>query len=218
MRKIRLSWRKQSRLIEHFVSGSTERCASRLVGVNKSMGALYFHRLQEIIALKLEIEAGDVFGGEIEVEESYFGGRRKGKRGRGSAGKIPLFRVLKRGGRVYTKIIPNATSATLMPIISHKVIPDSIVYSDCWRDYNVLDVCEFKHFRINHSKLFSDKHNPINGIENFWRQAKRHMRKFNGVPRAHFGLYLKDYEWRFNNSALKRQLSQLKQWVRNNIN
>ncbi len=89
MRKSRLSWWKQSRLIEHFVSGRTARCPSRLVGVNKSRGALYFHRLQEIIALKLEIEAGDVFGGEIE--ESYFGGRRKGKRGRGSAGKIPVF-------------------------------------------------------------------------------------------------------------------------------
>ena len=93
-----------------------------------------------MIALKLEAGADDVFGGEIEVDESYFGGRRKGKRGRGSAGKIPVFGVLKRGGRVYTKIISNASSATLMPIIEHKVIPDSIVYSDCWRGYNVLNV------------------------------------------------------------------------------
>ena len=107
MRKSRLSWWKPSRLIEHFVLGSTARCASRLVGVNKSTGALYFHRLREIIALKLEAGADDVFGGEIEVDESYFGGRRKGKRGRGSAGKIPVFGVLKRGGRVYTKIISN---------------------------------------------------------------------------------------------------------------
>ena len=77
MRKSRLSWWKQSRLIEHFVSGSTARCASRLVGVNKSTGALYFHRLREIIALKLEAGADDVFDGEIEVDESDFGGRRK---------------------------------------------------------------------------------------------------------------------------------------------
>ena len=146
-----------------------------------------------------------MFGGEIEVDESDFGGRRKGKRGRGSAGKIPVFGVLKRGGRVYTKIIPNASSATLMSIIEHKVIPDSIVYSDCWRRYNVLDVCAFKRFRINYSKLFADKHNHINGIENFWSQAKRHMRKFNGVPRVHSGLYLKACEWRFDNSDPKRQ-------------
>jgi transposase len=217
MRKSRLSWSKQLRLIEHFVSGSTARCASRLIGVNKSTGAYYFHRLREIIALELESEADDVFGGEIEVDESYFGGRRKGKRGRGSAGKIPVFGLLKRGGRVYTKIIPNAASATLIPIIKRKVVPDSIVYSDCWRGYNVLDVSEFKHFRINHSKLFADKHNHINGIENFWSQAKRHMRKFNGVPKAHFGLYLKECEWRFNNPDPLSQLQQLKQWVKNNM-
>jgi len=61
-------------------------------------------------------------------------------------------------------------------------VPDSIVYSDCWRGYSVLDVSDFHHFRINHSKLFADRHNHINGIENFWNQAKRHVRKFNGVP------------------------------------
>ena len=54
----------------------------------------------------------------------------------------------------------------------------------------MLDVSDFHHFRINHSKLFADRHNHINGIENFWNQAKRHMQKFNGVPKAQFGLYL----------------------------
>ena len=63
-------------------------------------------------------------------------------------------------------------------------------HTDGWRGYNVLDVSDFHHFRINHSELFADKQNHINGIENFWNQAKRHMRKFNGVPKAHFGLFL----------------------------
>ena len=164
MRKGRLSNYKQDRLIEYFVSGSTARTAATLVGVNKSTAAYYFHRLREIIAYELEQESNEVFGGEIEVDESYFGGRRKGRRGRGAAGKIPVFGLLKRGERVYTKIIPDASSATLYPIIERKVTPDSIVYSDCWRGYNVLDVSDFKHFRINHSKLFADKGNHINGI------------------------------------------------------
>ena len=102
------------------------------------------------------------------MDESYFGGKRKGKRGRGAAGKVPVFGLLNRGGKVYTKIIPDASGATLIPIIKRKVIPDSIVYSDCWKGYNVLDVSDFHHFRINHSKLFADRHNHINGIENFW--------------------------------------------------
>jgi transposase len=213
MRKSRLSKGTQDKLVEHFVAGATARCAASLVGVNFKTACYYFQRLREIIAAELEAQSHEVFDGEIEVDESYFGGTRKGKRGRGAAGKVPVFGLLKRGGRVYTKIIPDASSATLIPIIERKVIPDSIVYSDCWRAYNVLDVSEFKHYRINHSKLFADKKNHINGIENFWNQAKRHLRKFNGIPRQNFGLFLKECEWRFNNPNPQSQLKQLKQLV-----
>ena len=94
------------------------------------------------------------------------------------------------------------------------MVPDSIVYSDCWHAYDVLDTSGFRHFRINHSKLFADKKNHINGIENFWNQAKRHLQKFNGVPRKHFGLFLKECEWRFNNSNPKTQLSLIRKWIR----
>ena len=214
VRKGRLSKYKQDRLIEHFVSGSTALTAASLCSVNRKTAAFFFLRLREIIVLELEAESEAMFGGEIEVDESYFGGKRKGKRGRGAAGKIPVFGVLKRGGRVYTKIISDASSETLIPIIKRKVIPDSIVYSDSWKAYNVLDVSDFKHFRINHSELFADKKNHINGIENFRNQAKRHMRKFNGVPKAQFGLYLKECEWRFNSSDPSTQLAIIKHWVR----
>jgi len=202
--------------MEHFVAGTTARCASELVGVNRKTGAFYYHRLRIIISTELEQESAEFLDGEIEVDESYFGGHRKGKRGRGAAGKVPVFGLLKRGGKVYTKIIPNAKSSTLMPIIQKKVKADSIVYTDYWRGYNVLDISEFKHYRINHSKLFAHKHNHINGIENFWNQAKRHMRKFNGVPKEHFYYFLKECEWRFNNPSPKVQLTMLKQWVRKN--
>jgi transposase len=214
MRKSRLSSARQSKLIEHFVAGTTARCAADLIGVNRNTATYYFQRLREIIVLQLEQASFEVFDGEIEVDESYFGGTRKGKRGRGAAGKVPVFGLLKRGGKVYAKIIADASSQTLMPIIERKVIPDSIVYSDSWRGYNVLDVSEFKHYRINHSKLFADKQNHINGIENFWNQAKRHMRKFNGVPKVNFGLFLKECEWRFNKPSPQAQLVQLKQWVK----
>ena len=205
MRKSRLSWYKQERLIEHFVGVSTARCTSELVGVNHKTSVLYFHRLREIIAYELDKESDDYFFGEIEVDESYFGGVRKGKRGRGAKAKTPVFGLLKRGGKVYTKIIPDASGKTLIPIIERKVMPDSIVYSDCWTGYNDLDISDFKHMRINHSKLFADKRNHMNGIENFWNQAKRHMGKFNGIPKDNFVLYLKECEWRFNHSGFKSQ-------------
>ena len=56
-----------------------------------------------------------MFTGEIEVDESYFGGTRKGKRGRGAGGEIPVFGLLNRNGKVYTVIISNAKSNTLLP-------------------------------------------------------------------------------------------------------
>lgn len=183
MRKSRLSDYKQQKLIEHFVAGTTARCAAELVNVNSKTAAFYYHRLRQIICLEIASDAEQFFDGEVEVDESYFGGPRKGKRGRGAAGKIPVFGFLKRGGRVFTVIIPDAKTNTLMPIIRDKIQPDSIVYSDSWRAYNALDVSEFKHFRINHSKLFAEQRNHINGIENFWNQAKRLMRKFNSIPR-----------------------------------
>jgi transposase len=197
-------------LIEHFVAGTTARTAASLVGVNKNTATFYFHRLRQIIAL--HSEESTQFFGEIEVDESYFGGVRKGKRGRGAAGKVPVFGLLKRGGKVYAKVIQDVKGKTLKAIIDDHVVPDSIVYSDTLSSYNVLDVSDFKHQRINHSKRFGEEKNHINGIENFWNQAKRHMRRFNGIQTTHFPLFLKECEWRFNTPQAKQQQTQLIQW------
>ena len=116
----RLSKYKQKRLIEHFVAGSTARATAEIVGVNKSTATYYFHRLRLLIAKNMEEEGQEYFAGEIEVDESYFGGTRKGKRGRGAEGKVAVFGLLKRNGKVYTKIIEDAKSNTLMPIIEKK--------------------------------------------------------------------------------------------------
>ena len=62
-----------------------------------------------------------------------------------------------------------------------KVNLDSIVYTDAFRAYNALDVSDFYHLRVNHSSRFADHDRPINGIENFWNQAKRYLRKLNGI-------------------------------------
>lgn len=87
-----------------------------------------------------------MFDGEVEADESYFGGQRKGKRGRGAAGKVAVSGLLKRNGEVYTVAVPNTQTATLFPIVREQVKPDSIVYTDCYRSYDVLDVGEFSHF------------------------------------------------------------------------
>ena len=215
MRKSRLSWSKQKKLIELFVAGSTARTAAQLVGVNKSTASYYFIRLRQLIYASSEHL--EMLDGEVEADESYFGGRRKGKRGRGAAGKVPVFGLLKRHGKVFTVVIPDVKADTLLPIIRQQVKPDSLVYTDAFKSYNALDVSEFKHQRINHGELFAKQRNHINGIENFWNQAKRHLRRFNDIPREHFHLYLKECEWRFNNNDTKRQLIQLNQWVKDSM-
>ena len=75
--------------------------------------------------------------------------------------------------------------------------------------------------RLKHSKLthiqtnrrlehFADKQNHINGIENFWNQVKRHLRRYNGIGRQNFHLFLKECEWSFNYGAPDRLLKTLR--------
>ena len=115
-------------------------------------------------------------------------------------------------GRVYTVVVDNAKSDTLMPVIKQKIMPDSIVYTDSLSSYDKLDVSGFIHYRINHSKEFADRQNHINGIENFWNQAKRVLRKYNGIDRKSFPLFLKECEFRFNFGTPSRQLKILREW------
>jgi len=210
-RKSRLSSSIQRRLLEQFVAGVSARTAADLVGVNRNTAILYFHKLRELIASRLAKEA-PFLAGEVEVDESYFGGVRKGKRGRGAAGKVPVFGLLKRGGKVYAVMIEDAKAYTLLGIMRDRIEPDSIVYTDSFHSYDVLDVSEFHHIRINHSEKFVDEKNHINGIENFWNQAKRHLRRYNGIPKANFHLFLKECEWRFNYRPAKRLLKTLTKW------
>ena len=135
-RRSRLSKAKRDRLVEHFVAGTTARAAAELVGVHRNTAASFYTRIRTVIAEETQ-KASSVCG-EIEVDESYFGGRRKGKRGRGAGGKVPVFGLLKRGGRVYTVMIPNARTDTLMPIMERLIQPDSIVYTDGFSSYDAL--------------------------------------------------------------------------------
>ena len=208
-RRSRLSTRKQSRLLEHFVAGATARAAAEIVGVQANTAIRFYVRLRKLIASQLP---GYELSGEVEADESYFGGVRKGKRGRGAAGKVAVFGLLKRGGKVFTVVVPNAKAETLLPIIEEKVTPDSIVFTDSFKAYNALDVTAFRHVRINHSKSFADRGNHINGIENFWNQAKRHLRRFNGIKSENFHWFLKECEWRFNGDGHQNLFRHLKHW------
>ena len=152
LKRCKLGTKQQLRLLECFVLEVTARSAADLLDIQVNTATLFYRKVRHLIAGKL----AETFPehGEFEVDESYFGGVRKGKRGRGAAGKVPVFGILKRGGKVYTKMIADASSKTLLKALKTKVLPDSIVYTDSFGSYDVLDVSEFKHRRVNHSKTF----------------------------------------------------------------
>ncbi len=208
----KLNRKVQVRLLEFFVLEVTARSAADLLDIHPNSAALFYTKIRQVITYYLEHEASEIFDGQVELDESYFGGVRKGKRGRGAAGKVAVFGILKRGGKVYTKVVSDTKAMTLMPVIINKIAPDSIVYTDSYRSYNALDVSGFYHERINHSLMFSEGKNHINGIENFLNQAKRVLRKYNGIPKESFPLFLKECEFRFNYGTPKQQLKTLRFW------
>ena len=165
--------------------------------LNRNTINRYYRLFREKILIASEAENG--FEGELELDESYFGGKHhKGKRGRGSENKIPVFGILKRNGKVYTQIIPDSSSETLLDIVQTKIKPDSIVYTDSFRAYNKLSLKGYKHYRINHSVEFAKGKNHINGIESFWGYCKMRLSKFYGLKKEEFLLHLKECEFRFN--------------------
>ena len=210
--RCRLSKKTQLELLKFFILEVTARSASNLIGIHPNSAALFYKKVRTIIKAHLDEESKELFNGQIELDESYFGGTRKGKRGRGAAGKVAVFGMLKRQGKVYTVVVPDTSESTLIPEIVKKTKLHSIVYTDGYKSYNSLDVSGFHHHRINHSESFVEKKNHINGIENFWNQAKRVLRKYNGIDKHSFPLFLKECEFRFNYGTPAQQLATLGKW------
>ena len=146
-------------------------------------------------------EAASPFQREVEMDESYFGGKRiKGRRGRGAYKKVPVIGLRKRGGKVFTEIIEDCSRASLQAVIRGRIDPGSIVHTDGWPGYHgLIDLGFKKHYRVDYgSNEFARGKRHINGIESFWSFAKMRMAKFRGFRRKCFYLHLKETEFRFN--------------------
>jgi transposase len=196
----KLSASRFRRILRLFVLDLTASDAARLSGVSvRSVNDIYL-RLRERLAYECE-KRRPFKGGEVEIDESYFGPRRvRGKRGRGAGGKVTVFGIFKRDGRVYTEIVPDCSKKTLLAVIRGKVRPEVVIHSDGWRGYDgLVDVGYAKHLRIQHGRnQFARGKSHINGIESFWGYAKRRLSKFNGIHADTFYLHLKESEYRFN--------------------
>jgi len=172
--------------------------------IAKQAGLPYKTAYRAITILRLAImsqaqDARELLAREVEMDESYFGGRRKGKRGRGAAGKVPVFGILERNGRAFVQVVPNVKADTLVGLTVKKVRRGSIVYTDKYKAYDSLMFCGYRHLSVDHSKRFSRGKVCINGMEGFWSWAKERIIKHHGVSPERFPLYLKELEFRYNN-------------------
>jgi transposase len=143
-------------------------------------------------------DADDLLSGEIELDESYFGGRRKGKRGRGAGHKVPVFGILERDGQVSVQVVPDVRADTLLGLTVKKVRRGSIVYTDKFRSYDSLMFCGYRHLKVDHGTHFAKGRVYINGLEGFWSFAKERLMKHHGISPERFPLYLKELEFRYN--------------------
>src|SRR4030042_533745 len=126
---------------------------------------------------------------ELEIDETYFGGKKKGKRGRGAYNKVIVFGILERNGIVYTTVVPDVKASTLMAEIKAKTEKGSVYYTDCFKSYKSLKQ-NGKHHRINKKKAFAKGHNHVNGLEGFWGFAQERFHKYPGKKKQNYHLYL----------------------------
>lgn len=184
-------------IIKLFELELSTRKISKQLGISYPTVLKATHVLRKAILFQYRRD-DELLTGIIEMDESYFGGKRKGNRGRGAAGKVPVFGILERDGIVKVEVVKDVTSETLLNLTVKTVRRGSIVYTDKFRSYDALMCCGYKHLKVDHSKKFSSGKVYINGLEGFWAFAKERIIKFHGVSKEKFPFYLKEMEFRYN--------------------
>ena len=200
----RISEKKFRQIIRYFVVDLTANQISSLSGISRPT----INKILKHIRIRISefCEKESVFEkGEVEMDESYFGARRiRGLRGRGAYGKMIVFGLKQRKGKVYTQVIKNCSRQAILPLISRKIATSATVFTDGFKTYDGLVNMGYKrHYRVHHgknefAKRTGEVRNHINGIENFWGVAKVRLSKFRGMNKETFYLHLKECEFRFN--------------------
>ena len=213
IRNSKLTNRQLNELVKYFALEVPARRAAKVMQINRHSAGRAYQAIRRCLARECELNRP--LGGGVEADESYFGGRRKGPRGRGVAGEVPVSGLLKRNGKVYTRVVEDVSRKTLRQIIRTKVIPESAIYTDSFRPYDGLVLDGFRHYRINHQECFAmSKRRHINGIENFRGYAKTKLGSYYGVSRGHCYLYLKEMEFRFNHRKAANLAAVIKKIIR----
>jgi transposase-like protein len=187
-------------------SGRSAKELQRITGVTYKTAWRMFKQIRSLLG-----EDTTGLKNEIEVDETYIGGKRHGTRGRGAAGKTPVVGVVERKGKVIATVTTDTTSNTIYPIISQNVALNSTVYTDEYPVYNRVAKLGYKHLRVNHSaKLYVDGSAHTNTIEGFWSLVKRGIDGvYHAVSPKYLQSYVNEYSFRYNHRKSETPMFQL---------
>jgi transposase-like protein len=197
-------WLTAMWLIANAKNGISSYEIHRSIGVTQKSAWFMLHRIR----LAMENGSIDKLSGDVEVDETFVGGKAKNMhfskrvaiiKGRGSVGKTAVMGLLERKGKVRAKVIENTTRPTLHGEIKEHVEEGSNVFTDEWRAYQGLQD-EYVHQVINHSIEYVRDNIHTNGIENFWSLLKRTIRgTYVSVEPFHLNKYVDEQVFRYNN-------------------
>ncbi|HEV2990892.1 MAG TPA: IS1595 family transposase [Candidatus Angelobacter sp.] len=192
---------------------ASTRCGISAKQIERETGVTYKTAWRMFKQIRSMLEEGiNPLGGPeskgVEMDESYFGPKRKrgGKRGRPGpdSPKQCVIGVVERKGRVVALTSDNATRANLHSIAQERILPASTVFTDEWTGYHGLDSKGYQHKRINHAeKIYvtwdgTDKIHTQT-IDGFWSLAKNGIRGvYHNVGKHYLQTYLNEYSFRYN--------------------
>lgn len=170
--------------------------------LERHLGVTYKTAWRMCKQIRLLMEQESIFlSGTVEMDETYIGGRKKGKAGRGSQNKTPVFGIVERKGSVKAVATENLTHDTIRPIIQESVDEGTIINTDYFHLYKLfITALGYKHERINHSKgEYGRGMVHTNTIEGFWSQMKRSIDgTYHSVSKKHLQSYVNEFAYRYN--------------------
>jgi transposase len=148
--------------------------------------------------------------GPVEMDEAYFGGSDTNKHSHLRSGpKAPVLGIVERGGRVVTRVMPDAKKASVLPVVGEVLSPKTMIYTDGAAVFEQLQWMgqSHKHKVVNHSEGFRDGHAHTNTIDGFWSLVKRGIQGvYYQVGPAYLQSYLNEYAFRYNRRKVMRPM------------
>jgi len=190
---LRISPSQWLSLLKLFELSTSARKASHEVHLSYKTTLRAYDILRRVLVEELA-KTADNLNGELEADEAYFGGKRKGTRVRGAGGKTIVYGILERGGRVSVSIVQDVSAESLMTETGEEGEERLHRIYRQWRGYDSLMFCGYKHLNIDHRNMFKQGKVYINGIERFWSFAKERLITHHGISRKKFLYYIKEME------------------------